>query len=518
MAGPPPVQKKHTSYAPFHDEIFDYATEKLIKLRNATAVTCPAGRTLIELAGKRLIPDVNPGVNAIMVMVHDSVSGIKGFINPKSAAFKKPIDVEATASMEVTAAVKTTATVEATALEEAMALAEAMSLAAFPKPMPPVIVEHVKKKVVKKETLEKPVVSVAELSKQRKQELAKLVDERTAEIKKTAEDSISAEVEKRFAIHKTTWEESKLAEFKAELEAARKEAAEQSAKQSAEDTETRITKELTEKWQEILKQSKMEAIDKVKHEHAEQIKIVIADLECKHNESLNAAVENARADVTAKYEALMKRTVESAVNDARKETEECVTKKLNAEFEVTVKSAEIAAIQRATEEEKRKQIEINEQRKKARIEAEQNRIGLSKTNAITYIEMDDLEIPPIETLHKYMSDPKHTVKTVVADKVATIDLSRGTAFSIVAFFDIGIAAANLNCLPEDSIIEIYLTNFSGQAILTASFQDMYENFESAATMRINRLFSMYLAYKVKGDKLVAVGSYGPYGSPRKLMF
>ena len=587
----PPVQKKHTSYAPFHDELFDYVAGKLIKLRNVTATTCPAGRTLIEVAGKRLIPEVNPGVKANMVFVHDSVSGVKGYINPKSATFKKPVATEdvITEVMDIAAdvekAMKEAEKAKAAEAEKAKAAeaekakaaeaekakaaeaekakaaeaekakekakaaeaekakaaeaekakaaeaekAKENAKAAEAEKEKKTVIENAKKKLEDskktKTKSETPEVSIVELAKQRKQELLKLVEERTAEIMKDAEDSIASEVEKRLEIHKTKWQEFKLAEFNAELEVARKEAAQISAIKATEATESRVTKEMTKKWEALLKQSETdmkakhaEATEKLKKEHAEQTKHAFEELEAKHNTVLAAAVEKTQSEVQAKYEALMKLTVESAVNAARKETEATVIAKLNAEFDTKVKSVEMAAIQRMAEEEKRKQIEINEQRKKARVEAERNRIALSKKNAVAYVETDELEIPTIETLHKHMADPTHTVKTVITDKVATIDLSRGTAFSIIAFFDIGVAASNLNCVAEDSVIEIYLTNFSGQAIMTATFQDMYENFESAKSMRINRLYSMYLAYKVKDGKLIAVGSYGPYGSPHKLLF
>lgn len=53
----------------------------------ATAATCPANRILRE-NGKRLYPEgANPGVNTLLVGVYDSITGLKGFIDPNAPPF-----------------------------------------------------------------------------------------------------------------------------------------------------------------------------------------------------------------------------------------------------------------------------------------------------------------------------------------------------------------------------------------------------------------------------------------------
>jgi len=53
----------------------------------ATAATCPANRILRE-NGKRLYPEgANPGVSTLMVGVYDSITGLKGFIDPNAPPF-----------------------------------------------------------------------------------------------------------------------------------------------------------------------------------------------------------------------------------------------------------------------------------------------------------------------------------------------------------------------------------------------------------------------------------------------
>ena len=53
----------------------------------ATALTCPANRILRE-NGKRLYPEgANPGVSTLMVGVYDSITGLKGFIDPNAPPF-----------------------------------------------------------------------------------------------------------------------------------------------------------------------------------------------------------------------------------------------------------------------------------------------------------------------------------------------------------------------------------------------------------------------------------------------
>jgi len=61
-------------------------TGTLTTVAGATTVNCPAGRVLRE-NGKKLYPGTHTGVNTYMIGIFDTVSGLKGFINPNDPMF-----------------------------------------------------------------------------------------------------------------------------------------------------------------------------------------------------------------------------------------------------------------------------------------------------------------------------------------------------------------------------------------------------------------------------------------------
>jgi hypothetical protein len=79
----------------FNENIFNYTVRTgysgrthgtLSRIPTLTATTCPAGRVLRE-TGKKLYPNVNPGITTLMVAVYDDVNCITGYIDPNSPMF-----------------------------------------------------------------------------------------------------------------------------------------------------------------------------------------------------------------------------------------------------------------------------------------------------------------------------------------------------------------------------------------------------------------------------------------------
>lgn len=94
-------RRSYISAAPFQDDIWAYTTSidptnyvttgTLTKLSavpgsGANSVTCPAYRVVRE-TGRKLYPASNPGVATYLVEVFDSVSFLRGYINPNSPIF-----------------------------------------------------------------------------------------------------------------------------------------------------------------------------------------------------------------------------------------------------------------------------------------------------------------------------------------------------------------------------------------------------------------------------------------------
>ena len=81
--------------AEFNTQFFSYVTSvgrsgrvtgTLSPVQGANAGNCPAGRLLRE-TGRKLYPDINPGITSAMIAVYDSVSFLTGYIDPNSATF-----------------------------------------------------------------------------------------------------------------------------------------------------------------------------------------------------------------------------------------------------------------------------------------------------------------------------------------------------------------------------------------------------------------------------------------------
>jgi hypothetical protein len=81
--------------AEFSTQFFSYVSSvnrggrtigSLVPVTGATSTTCPAGRLLRE-TGRKLYPDINPGITSVMIAVYDSVSLLTGYIDPNSAIF-----------------------------------------------------------------------------------------------------------------------------------------------------------------------------------------------------------------------------------------------------------------------------------------------------------------------------------------------------------------------------------------------------------------------------------------------
>jgi hypothetical protein len=87
---------------PFHDELYYYTANGpsgnkgyVISLQAATEALCPAGR-ILHATGKKLVPGIHPMsfINGklnpypkLLISVYDSVSLLRGFIDPSSTAF-----------------------------------------------------------------------------------------------------------------------------------------------------------------------------------------------------------------------------------------------------------------------------------------------------------------------------------------------------------------------------------------------------------------------------------------------
>ena len=79
-------RRSYISTAPFHDYIYNYNGVRLTPLEGANCDSCPIGRILRE-TGRKLYPDSNPGVKRYLVSVYDSVTFLRGFINPNDDIF-----------------------------------------------------------------------------------------------------------------------------------------------------------------------------------------------------------------------------------------------------------------------------------------------------------------------------------------------------------------------------------------------------------------------------------------------
>ena len=88
------TRRSYIATAPFHDYIYEYNVTNsndtivgtLDPLTGATCDNCPTGRILRE-TGRKLYPGANPGISIYLVSVYDSVTFLRGFINPNSRVF-----------------------------------------------------------------------------------------------------------------------------------------------------------------------------------------------------------------------------------------------------------------------------------------------------------------------------------------------------------------------------------------------------------------------------------------------
>lgn len=89
--------KSYVSTKAFNGEFQSYSTSmnaqfqtvgSLATVAGANSTTCPAGRVL-HFTGKRLVPNVNPGVTSVLYSVYDPISFLNGYINPTSSTFAK---------------------------------------------------------------------------------------------------------------------------------------------------------------------------------------------------------------------------------------------------------------------------------------------------------------------------------------------------------------------------------------------------------------------------------------------
>ena len=88
-------RRSFIAVAVFNTQFFNYTmsvsprgvlTGTLTPVQGATPGTCPAGRLLRE-TGRKLYPDINPGITSAMIGVYDEVSFLTGYIDPNSATF-----------------------------------------------------------------------------------------------------------------------------------------------------------------------------------------------------------------------------------------------------------------------------------------------------------------------------------------------------------------------------------------------------------------------------------------------
>lgn len=88
--------RSYISTDEFNENFFDYVitsspptfvkTGSLVPVRGASTVKCPPGAVLRE-NGKKLYPEAHSGVKTFMVGVFDTISGLKGYINPNDPMF-----------------------------------------------------------------------------------------------------------------------------------------------------------------------------------------------------------------------------------------------------------------------------------------------------------------------------------------------------------------------------------------------------------------------------------------------
>ena len=95
VAGAGAPRRTYITMRVYNDDIFTYTTSlnsdlqtigRLAPVTGATAGNCAKGAFLRE-TGKRLYPNVNPGISTLMVGVYDFATGLSGFIDPNSFAF-----------------------------------------------------------------------------------------------------------------------------------------------------------------------------------------------------------------------------------------------------------------------------------------------------------------------------------------------------------------------------------------------------------------------------------------------
>lgn len=90
------TKRQYISTAAFNTNFYTYnlstnpstfvTTGSLDPVTDATSVNCPAGRILRE-TGRRLFPGAHPNVITLMVMVFDTESQLRGFIDPNASVF-----------------------------------------------------------------------------------------------------------------------------------------------------------------------------------------------------------------------------------------------------------------------------------------------------------------------------------------------------------------------------------------------------------------------------------------------
>jgi hypothetical protein len=95
VAGAGAPRRTYITMRVYNDDFFSYTTSlnsdlqtigRLAPVTGATAGNCAKGAFLRE-TGKRLYPNVNPGISTLMVGVYDFATGLSGFIDPNSFAF-----------------------------------------------------------------------------------------------------------------------------------------------------------------------------------------------------------------------------------------------------------------------------------------------------------------------------------------------------------------------------------------------------------------------------------------------
>jgi hypothetical protein len=80
--------EKYKALLDFQTYLFDYDSRGLVPHCKANKINCPAGRILTE-TGRRLRPEISPGVSTLMVSVYDEHSMLRGYINPNDTVFER---------------------------------------------------------------------------------------------------------------------------------------------------------------------------------------------------------------------------------------------------------------------------------------------------------------------------------------------------------------------------------------------------------------------------------------------